>query len=987
LTIVNNVPGTTGCTSITTTTDNGSATTVDCDGSLRTNILTQNVFETSASGSDINIGLRGTTCEPTITQWNNVNGVWEFAPPPGETVVTAGSNGMFPTVSAAIAASPCAPYIRVVDTNLTGDTVASLNAAIATITTAGIVIYIDPGKSWQPNLSDSLDLGGRSLTLRGNGPNSVVDLATFGTLGITSIINASSVTIYEITLQTQGAVVDPSIVTRIHNVTVNCPAVGTSFIGTALGTPIVDTLLANVVVNGTIGPVITGTGAGAGQGLQINGAWFRGTIAGTGILVAGPNMQLNNIFVTSQLDITASAGIMITGLYVESASSTCNLTVGDNSVLNNMSITSLTTSGTNIVVSNVICSAGAVVDSTTSSQINNFKAQTLTISNSSVLQCSHLIVAGAVTVTNTTQIWLTDVVCTALAGDYVAGGVVVVDQHYLDTVRVTGNVVISCSWTNSKIDGLLLTTASTFALLELTTNLDVASSDLGVFTVPVITPTGPLNSNFHNLNVQSMFANSLSGLTNCHFANVTSAGAITLGGQNPATGNSFQGMRCTTFVFNNTGQFGDWNFSNIKATTSFTVSGNTRNCTFSNINTVTMSLGGLNNTFTGLQVINDGLLTISGIDSLFTNINASGSLTLSGNFNVLTNIVFGQNNTSPLFLVTGNSNSIGNVNSSDATNGAGISFIMRGSGNSLHDFMTAGTQANAQQQFVVTGANNTLSNIQLGELNVIPITAMSNAASSITVTGDYIGGNQNRLFVGQYLTVTGTGTTNDGTYRITALAGATVATVTPAPPNTLGAVGNVAFPDVVRPIPAGSGVNNARPFGTIGSSSVVANEQVGLVTLGGTNNHYTNFSIIPLSWFNTGVVLPLDRPRGVLIQITSQMSHYTNLTIYKDQYRFSGTIPSPPAPNNPVVFTINVSNVVITGDHNRFDSCRIGPWAQSSGSPGFGTFSCSGVNNSILNSLNMFTPIGAFAGVNWAQNSYQGTDTGSGTAIGLNTLY
>jgi hypothetical protein len=321
----------------------------------------------------------------------------------------------------------------------------------------------------------------------------------------------------------------------------------------------------------------------------------------------------------------------------------------------------------------------------------------------------------------------------------------------------------------------------------------------------------------------------------------------------------------------------------------------------------------------------------------------------------------GQNNTSPRLTISGNQNIVSGVNAL-SLNTSGISMIMTGSNNTLSDYYTSGTAGNTSQQFIVLGSNNTFSNIQLGDVNIIPVTSMSNAASTITVTGDYIGSSQNRMFIGQYLTIVGTNTTNDRVYRITALAGATVATVTPAPPLNTGAVGSLSFIDVALPVIVGSGVNNARPFGTVGNSGFSNNEEVGTITLGGSGNNYTNINIIPRSWFTTGVVLPFDRPRGVVLTIPSTHSQYTNVNIYKDQYRFSGTILSPPAPNNGVVFAINVSNVPVTGDMNRFINCRIGPIALVSGLPGFGTFNFLGIGNSLATAYTMLAPIGAFSG-------------------------
>lgn len=362
LTIVNNNNNnnTPGCAAITTVADTGSAITVNCVGDLITNAVTQNVFQTTGTGtSSIDVGFRPSACEPTLTQWNDSVGQWQFAPPPGETVVTAGGAGMFASVTAAILASPCAPFVRVVGDLAGVDTNASLNAAIVATTTTGVVIYIDPGRTWAPTITAPVDLQGRSFSIRGNGPSSVLDLSGGVLAGLASFINVGNgLNIENITLFTQGPIVDAQNPTRIHHTTVNTPAFGTSFIGTALVNQIVDTLLADVIIFGSVGPVIIGTAVGAGQGLQVNGAWFRGAIAGTGINVTGPNIQLNNIFVTSNLDITLSGGGMITGLYVESASSVSNVVLGADSHLSNARITSVTCSGSNILLDNIVCSGG-----------------------------------------------------------------------------------------------------------------------------------------------------------------------------------------------------------------------------------------------------------------------------------------------------------------------------------------------------------------------------------------------------------------------------------------------------------------------------------------------------------------------------------------------------------------------------------------------------------------------------------------------------
>ncbi len=318
------------CRTITTNADVGSAITQDCRGEIFTNLQTQNVFETDGAGSTIEVGLRATTCEPTITQWNNVNGTWQFAPPPGATVVTAGGLGMYPSVAAAIAASPCAPFVRVAGDLIGVDTNVSLNAAISAAATAAVIIYVDPGRRWAPTLNAPIDMGTRSLMIQGAGTSSVVSFAG-GLAGVQSVDNAAGgLTIENVSLETNGPVNNPQQLTRIRHTTVILPSIGPCFIGSTIASQIDDTVLSDIILQaapgGTIAPVIVGTATGASQGLHMNNLWVRGNIiGGPGIDIVGSNVQMNNIIITGACDITLTGGGMLNGITAHPPISTCNV--------------------------------------------------------------------------------------------------------------------------------------------------------------------------------------------------------------------------------------------------------------------------------------------------------------------------------------------------------------------------------------------------------------------------------------------------------------------------------------------------------------------------------------------------------------------------------------------------------------------------------------------------------------------------------------
>jgi hypothetical protein len=605
---------------------------------------------------------------------------------------------------------------------------------------------------------------------------------------------------------------------------------------------------------------------------------------------------------------------------------------------------------------------------------------------SSQINLTQTILTGALSLVNTTNLSIRSLTSNSWIGDIITPASVITAWN-LDGINITSAVAVNTAFVDCNFNAIQLNALSTFNVKTLSNGLDLSNSSVGAFSFLDGVP-GPINCNFTGLNVTSFLTSGLSGARNIHITNMTSSGIVTIGGGNNNTGNTISGLSCTSFTFGNSGALGDWSIDNVISNGPISIGGNVRNCHFSNLNGTTISLATQNCTFDGIQTEGGGTLTVSSIDNTLSNIHCTDDFTLSGSNNSITGVGFGQNDTLPLFLITGHRNCISNVNALGINN-SGINFICRGSGNSISNYYTSGTFANSTQNFVVTGSNNKFTNVQLGALNDIAIQSMNNAASTITISGDYT---VNRLTIGEYITVSNT-PSNDGLYRITALVGGatTTLTVSPAPPINSAVVGTLTFPDVAVPpqvAPPGNGPNSSRPFGTVGS----AGTNIGNIEFGGSNNHYTNIDITPRSWFDT-VLNPapppilLDVYRGVLIRITSSLSHYTNLTIYKDLFHFTSPIPSPPAPNNAVPFPLPLAfqNVAVTGELNRFSDCRIGPVANTSGGVGFGTFDASNSpatsRNSILGSMTMVAPLGAFGvGAQWIQTSYIGAD-------GINNVY
>lgn len=144
LTVTNSISGGgAGCTSITTQTDVGSATTVNCVGALRTNAVSTNVFNTFGSGSNIDVGLNPAAFCSAIMQWDGA--AWQIVRAPSITAVSVGpigSGALYPDVATALATAPGCPFIRVL-ANLTEP------AALAIPTST--IIYIDPGVTYTLN--------------------------------------------------------------------------------------------------------------------------------------------------------------------------------------------------------------------------------------------------------------------------------------------------------------------------------------------------------------------------------------------------------------------------------------------------------------------------------------------------------------------------------------------------------------------------------------------------------------------------------------------------------------------------------------------------------------------------------------------------------------------------------------------------------------------------------------------------------------------
>lgn len=939
--------------------------------------------------------IDGTTCASNL-QWNTLLGQWLLVEPGGATSASIGpTNGLYADVRTALSAG--CTKLRIIE-DVTETNASALD--FASVGGVPVVIYIDPGVTWTPP-PFSNTFTGVSLTIIGNSEGASSVLASPAGLSVPLFTTAGADNFVMDGVQWNGTggiagsrLVSEGAVIRISNSRVTLPNTSACFLGTSNASLLFNTTLSNLSIEGggvgcnnvIVGSALSNIQASSlrfsnvfdSVGATYDVAAFSSVIVGVqctspstlNFFVAGEVSNLNGTFSNVALHANAG-GTKLSQLILSTMELNGNV----------ISVSDVVTTST-VAVANLVFSSGVAI-----TNIRSVGAVSLGASDN--IKIVNLDTPSTLTVTSATNFSLQNANVNLLAGDIVTTANTV-NGYYWDNVIVASDVGVDCIMQNSKLNGLFLTTTSSFRIRAASTGVDISNSRLGALIVPDVSPVGPRNYNMSGLQISSFLASALCGMVAFHMTNINCSGSFAFGGQNANTGNTLKGIRCTSFAFSNSGAFGNWSISDIVSTSTIAITGNTRNCTFTNLVCVAaMTLSCIDCTFAGIQCNNvSGFLTLSGSDNMLSDLMCSSGILISGSHNTLQGIVMGQDDTLPDLNITGNYNTIEGV-TCYASNTSGISMVMSGNSNSLTNYTTGGTSANGIQRFQVIGNSNKFANIQLGTLNSVPITATSNGASTIDVAGNYLA--ETRIFVGQFITISGSAS-NNGTYRVTAVGGATTITVTPAPSVTGGASGFVVFPDVVAPPVAGNGANFGRPFGTVGNTG---GSEIGRVTFGGLNNHYVNFDIIARNWFDT-VLNPAPPPilidvfRGVVLEVTSHFSLYSNVTIYKDQFHFVSPIPSPPAPNNAVVVPASFQNVIITGTFNRFVDCRIGPLATASGAPGFGTYDASAVGatgNSILGALMMLTPLGAFAGTNWIQNSYLGTDTGSVVAIGLNALF
>lgn len=935
----------------------------------------------------------GTDCANNL-QFNTQLNQWLLVEPGGTTSASVGTfNALYPDVRTALAAG--CTKLRII-TDVTETNVSALNLASAG---DSVVIHIDPGVAWTPP-SFSNTFNGISLTITGSSEGSSSMLVSPVGLNVPLFVggltdNFVMEGIHWIGTSGGGGaqLINDFPIIRISYSTVTLSNTFFAFLGSFVAV-LNNVLLSHVVINGGGIGCADVIHAEAGSKITMMDIEIGGTfLVGSGITINSSQSVLDTLTSTApRFDIFVAG--LVNNVQENTILNVINVNVyTPGTILSNMRISSLAFEHDQCICSNTIARGNVTISgdqSATNLKITNLECANLSIGLTgpcSQIQLTQCTVTGTLDIRNTSNLSVQTLTANAWIGDIVTPTATLTNWN-LDFITIATDVDAVCIWVNSNVNGLQLTATSGFYVKNGTNGLDVSNSSLGVFEM--IDAGGVLNNtNFSNINAASFTMSGLAAATNMHITNMTCAGPVTLGGSNSNTGNTVNNVSCTTFTMGNTGAIADWTVSNIIANGIISIGGNVRNCHFNNLHGTDITLSGVqNSTFDGLQT--EGAVSVLTIlssctDNIFSNIQCTSDFIIQGHNNNITGVGFGQNDTSPQLSITGHRNCISNVNAL-GVNTSGISFVCRGNDNSISNYYTSGSTANTAQLFIVTGASNKFSNIQLGGLNDLPIQSMTIGTNVIAVSGDYLG---SRLTVGEFVTVSGT-PSNDGTYRITALAFVvnTEITVTPAIPVNSAVVGTLSFPDVVVPPQAlapGNGVNNSRPFGTAVSA---VGTTVGIVEFGGVSNQYSNVNIVPRSWFDT-ILNPAPPPvlidvyKGVLITITSSLSHYTNLSVYKDAFHFTSPIPSPPAPNNAVPIPVAFQNIAITGELNRFDQCRIGPVANTSGLPGFGTFDAStspvASSNSILGSVNMFTPLGTFPG-QWIQTSYTG-------GIGINNLY